>query len=743
LPERIYEPGDPFAQHDKLDPARHHGCFDLEIRTETELYTRCAYPPSEEGSEVGDSRLRQDFYHHGDPDRPAIPGSSLRGMLRSLVEILSYSRITRRPAPGQATRLRDERLVHRAVADRQTAVGKAYNERFCPERGPRGALEFDYPGANVQAGYLEGPTAGSWRIRPARRVQGTSFVRVTMKEVARAGVRPVDNTVARIWVEPAPVERHPTKGKLALWYARTKRVETTPAQGLEEGRLVCSGPMATRRMHTIVYAPDPAATPLLIPQPMWEQFEQDRNMQRGIALRKIESTGDPLFYLVDRDGRLVFFGPTLFFRVPYELHTGDFVPSATTGDFEAPLDLAESVFGTVNGPRRNDRPNTGAFRGRVTFEDARLVAVDGGGTPFLGGPADGVRWPAILSSPKPTSYQNYLVQTDPTGDRGRLHGYTRFARGQTALRGFKRYWHRGPAGDALASAAPAAHQTQYTAIRPLRSGVTFRGRVHFENLEDVELGALLAALELPASCRHQLGLGKPLGMGSVRITLTTRLVDPRRRYASLEASGVLSDDEARPRLERAREAFRQCIVEHHNKWTLSPRLDAARATLWDIPRLGDLRRLLEWDARPAREATKTLELDEFKARPVLPTPAGVTGQHDVDVDADVGPPVSEASSTVAGAALGATPPTRSLEDASSRPAEAPPLVRGGRIVRFSEAGVELLIDGEARPRKVRLHTAVFPLEAWKKLSGGVLRHGRRVKIESSGERVTRVLPEES
>lgn len=416
LPEAIYEPpGEPFKAHDLLDSGRLHGFIDLDITTETELYTRSAYPPAEEDKDVQRSRARQAFYHHGDEDRPVIPGSSLRGMVRSLVEILSYSRITRRPAPAKALRIRDERLVHRAVADQQTPTGQAYNKRFLRQRKPR---EFDYPSPQVQAGYLERNASTGWLIRPALRVQGTSFVRVGLDTLGRNGFPGGENEVRDVWVKPGPVKPYPHRSGLTLWYARTDDIADSAASGLVRGVLVYSGPMASRHMHTVIYAPDGKAPPISIPEEMWEQFCEDRDQQRGIACRKIRAHGDPLFYLLDDTGKLEFFEPTLFFRLPYSHYTGDYVPRVTV-DSDGPLDLAESIFGTVNGEAQCDRPHTGAHKGRVRFGDATFSATPDGGSPFLEG-QEGIRWPSVLSTPKPTSYQNYLVQCDLEGKRENL-----------------------------------------------------------------------------------------------------------------------------------------------------------------------------------------------------------------------------------------------------------------------------------------------------------------------------------
>lgn len=702
LPEAILiAPASPFAGHDRLASDRLHGEITLEIRAETPLYTRCAHPPELGDAEVVRTPEKQEFYHHGDPSRPVIPGSSLRGMVRSLVEILSYSRITRRPERGEATRVVDRRLVYRAVAEPDTADGKAYHQRFSPPERPK-------------AGYLARDKRSAGRvIKPAQEPGGSSYVRVEIEHIRNAQIPPQPNTVRDVWVEPSE--------------AISKKISTEPGPGLVQGKLVQSGPIGNRKKHTVVYAPEPRAAPIPIPHSVWERFQEDQEMQRGIDPRVVE-VGDPVFYFAE-EGMVTFLGPTLYFRVPHQRYTGDFIPAETSdaGELNG-LDLAESIFGTVNeGEREHDDSVTGAHRGRVSFDDARWR--DEGRSLFLEG-AGGRRWTAVLSAPKPTSYQHYLVQQIKRDDRAplkrQLAGYSSAtpddsngAPRRAALRGFKRYWHRGePSSNELTTGAPGAHPTQHTKVRPVRAGTTFEGRIRFENLTSFELGALLAAFELPRSCRHHLGMGKPLGMGTVRVDASVRLYDPRQRYQDLSSPGWLSRERIEEKLRVAREDFRGLIIEHHQRSGGAPELSEG-AELWSIPRLAELRHMLEWDERPERAKTAYIEvLKEFRARKVLPAPSEVRGIEGNEPE----------------------------ETAESDPKENEPAEvldrRGGRISRFSHSGVKVRIDGEPRSRPVPLTTDIFPLEQWGKLNGNVLCSGRTVTVELRGDRVERVVPTE-
>jgi len=740
--ERVFvSPDAPFATHDRLDPDRLHGWIDLTLLTETPLYTRCAYPPDADPDDTRgalDTPERQESYHHGDTSRPVIPGSSLRGAIRNLVEIVSAARLTRRVGPGKGSRVLDERLVHRAVADRRTTPGKAYAARF----------------ASVEAGWLERSPDGTWQIRPAQKISGQSLIRVPVRLISG--------------YNPEITVNNPTPGDLRVWLSGktvssgalvATDLKLSPTPGFREATLVPSGAINNRTKYAAVPPPDATATALSIPAEVWHLWEADRDLKRGLPNRRVASEGEPVFFLVE-SGALTFFGPTLNFRLPYKRWTLDYVPeaarlSAVASDAPYGLDLAEALFGTVNDGKRTDQGAAGAHRGRVSFDDSVCRSQD----PYLSGPEGGRRYPSVLSAPKPTSYQMYLVQPNPLGsDPSRLKDSLLAwgAKGPddngrpnetTTLRGFKRYWHRGAPPDldeappdsetsarfragALFRQPPAKHRDQYTRIRPVRVGAVFTGRVRFENLTLLELGALLTAFDLPDTCRHQLGMGKAHGMGSVRITSTTTLFGARERYLDLTSLPGATDGEA---VRRAREAFRAEMVQRHNEAVASPKLPQT-AAIWDIPRLEALRLLLEWNEKPSRTATEPQSLVAFKQRLPLPSPFSVRGRPAPIVDAEV-PRFAVAAKKVVSAQtkrVAAPPPVE--------PAVEPAVELRGTIVRFSMTGIKLRIDGVG-DIMVAVDIRVFPLEAWKQMKAAQFPPGKSVRVTRVGSRITCVVPE--
>ncbi len=184
------------------------------------------------------------------------------------------------------------------------------------------------------------------------------------------------------------------------------------------------------------------------------------------------------------------------------------------------------VFGWVHQGAPEDPNVRVAYAGRVSFSHAILQGEPkklGEDTPL-----------AILSSPKPTTTAFYLLGANEQPNFNVTYD-TQGAR----LRGRKFYRHHGTANPQEYKRAGDIRDGQNRTVKDvLDEDNEFTFTVHFENLAPVELGALLWALELEDGMVHRLGFAKPLGFGSVKVTVdTVEVLNPRERYASLSNVG--------------------------------------------------------------------------------------------------------------------------------------------------------------------------------------------------------------
>lgn len=627
LPPRVVQ-AEPLLPQDTYHATRHTGTISCMLTTASPLYVRCGLTPDQLAQGLEAKNL-PDFFSLLDQQHPVIPGSSLRGMLRALVEVAGFGKmekVTDRP-----------RYFYRAVAAKIDD----------PLAGPyRGQLR------NVRAGYLV-QRGREWFIQPARPLGSEGYLKAREQDIppALGLVRlndanyhlqtiPVSFTTKKL--KPSP--RNP-QGRLVI------DLIGAPGTYPEQGTIVTSGNMletgsgwqrSPRKNHAVIGAAGTGEVKIA--------DVAVGDYRNGLSDFVIDQLGDhgvlqdgrPVFYCEPARGEreVVYFGHNPNFRLPYRFAGSqraatplDFVPGSLRNDAE--IDLAEAIFGYV---RRSKKDQEQALAGRVFVGDATLAA----------GQAD--IWysdepitPRILATPKPTTFQHYLVQ--PSAVRPELKHYASKPGEETTVRGHKLYWHKGDQPNiGLPAEQHDIKDTQKTQIRPVRAGVSFTFDVRFENLSDVELGALLWVLRLAADERYRLklGMGKPLGMGAVQITSEVTLGDRRERYARLfgdegwsTAGEAAMGDEQQT---QAIEQFEGYVLRESRERSSNGKLDGTLRIMclqallqWPGPAPEQTRYMqIERDVRqgvlPAAEAKRNeQQVNEYKLRPALPTPLQVVG----------------------------------------------------------------------------------------------------------------------
>ena len=437
---------------DIYDKKRKTGWIEIEIETKTPLFIK-------DGKESKETAI---FF--SPKGTPQIPGSTLRGMTRNLVEILSF---------GRFINFDDKRLYFRGLADKSN-LRKAYQEKMASfdRKSKKSKGKFD-------AGVL--------------RKRGLNYVIISS-----------GNNYKQILKRDAQREVK----NLGQRYAEFN-FYLLPGQGY----LVVSGDMNNKKRDWLIEFPGNNAPEIQISREDVKNYNNDITRADAVPdLIKLAAKGDvPCFYVqwTDHNGKnRVSFGHTGMFRLAYEKSIGEHVPKNLNESEK--IDFPEAIFG-----------NKTTFAGRVFFEN--LMLCEGQQDIFMG---EGV--PKILSSPKPTTFQHYLVQTS---DNNRALNHYNL---NSPIRGYKQYWHKsGENWIENDKKNIENHASQYTKINPVKPGIKFSGRIRFENLSDEELGALLFALDLPEGCFHKLGMGKPLGLGSIKITPRLYVSDRKSRYKSL------------------------------------------------------------------------------------------------------------------------------------------------------------------------------------------------------------------
>ena len=672
LAEKVVEARPPLKQ-DKYEGLT--GWIECELETCSPTYIRGMLTETEHNEQgqkkpddlsVEEKEARAPFFAtteetiEGRP-KPVIPGSSLRGMIRSLVEVIGYGRI--RWVGKEPT------FTFRAVAA----------QRDDPLRDPYR----DIIGAfarNVDVGYLE-KNGDGWRIRPALSPakynwpDKTAFLKVKERYIDSKdipGYLHFNSSKYRPQLHKVSFNVEFRSGRRGRHVALSQ-IGPRDKSYQYEGVLVCSGNMletgkadqkSPRRNHALVLGPDESATPLKISKQTLDDhingmtpYQRDelkdwgggpgclplagdlrqKNVKEASYISFVGEDGTifgpPVFYVAEGN-KVVCFGHCPNFRVPAPLN-GDIKNRAATPfdlipntNWEpAGPDLADAIFGWV---QEDDYPVEGQCAGRVFFEDAHLASAD---KIWL---SSEIITPHTLSGPKPTTFQHYLVQNKRAGhnaDKKESLAHYGSRRGSTQIRGHKLYWIKGNLPDIKASTEERQHESQLTRILPLKPEIRFSFKVRFENLREEELGAILWAMSLPGDAdkeyRHRLGMGKPLGMGTVSLkNLVVRKTQRTERYKSLfEGNTWYQADEV---IEPGQyiKKFETYILE---KLGFSDE-QRKKVNLADLERIQELLTMVEWREGEGNwlEQTRYMEierglekLNEYKERPVLPTPQGV------------------------------------------------------------------------------------------------------------------------
>lgn len=405
-----------------------------------------------------------------------------------------------------------------------------------------------------------------------------------------------------------------------------------------------------RKNHCIVREPDQTAELIAIAEDAIQEYysaltpfqKQEPPFDRN---RGVLKNGRCVFYCQPKPGQPVtLFGQSPNFRIPYSPQGNgiaatarDFIPDLVKDSQGKPIitDLAEAIFGFVRGDKQPE--------GKEQSRGSRVFVSDGRLTSH---PQQQIResqnresQAILLSSPKPTTFQHYLVQR--TADKVQLKNYASQPpsdkqAGETVIRGHKLYWHKTTKIEDPTDVS----DTQTSLIKPLDSGSKFTFTIHFENMSKVELGALLWVLSLSSEKSEtlktgkkgekycfSLGMGKPLGMGAVKIDYKLHLSDRASRYKDLfngnnwNISEELADfDKEQTYIQK----FERFMLDAETGISENDHPKNTRAkSLKEVPRIEMLLAMLQCQQNIEVNQLAYMELDEFRNRPVLPTPLDI------------------------------------------------------------------------------------------------------------------------
>lgn len=506
------------------------GTLELEIEAETPIFAR---------------GKGQEFFKLGEK-RFAIPGTSIRGCLRNIVEIITFSRFSRVNDHRYAVRdLNNRHLYGQYMADivKDSRTGKGepmplVNAGWLVKQGQDEEARYyievcDFAKFEYRSLTEVARKKGIPNFRPGEKQSSVSKYR-------QWGDKCLEIEARVEWKRPNQVGRRTMKsqyGRAVLGPGQRGTLVMTgqPSRWVPDqvGKRAGAG---NPKHHDFVFFETKTAPKLEVSRDVFRDFEfahSDRGQQNklGGSQTPNEEWGHweaklekgqrvPVFFLAD--GEVVqSFGLAMMFRLPYKHSIHQAIGNVSPKHLEKlDLDFAEGLFGTVREDKEKSKQATGvALKGRVGISHALAQ-----GDPQ---PLNPVK--TVLGAPKASYYPNYVEQSP--GSHGGQPG--RGSDGKTAYqtwmdisgapRGWKRYRPLTetyvPTPPSGADGRPLNLDKVGTVFRPLPAGTKFRAHIDLHNLKPVELGALLWAIEFGGDekARHTLGMARPLGFGRCKM----------------------------------------------------------------------------------------------------------------------------------------------------------------------------------------------------------------------------------
>lgn len=404
-----------------------------------------------------------------------IPGTSIKGMIRNVLEIMSFGKM------GEG-RINNHRFSYRDLSD--SGDGEAYKDKLVNR---------------AKSGWLKKENDGRLLLTPCK------FTKVSHGKLHTYYTENKSSTLPSINLATKKTE---TEFKNAVdkydEWEQTLEISFDLADneaenlgtGETDGTLVLTGqPSTQKKKEFIFYEPD-TSSPIDVSF-LEEDFffiHSNANRKPNAELEYWQNSGKldqgemPVFYL-ESGSTVHSMGLAMMYRLAFDNPVCHFLPEGHNN--KEIHDLADTMFGSIAGD---------ALKGRIQFSHA---FADNNPVPM----ATQVR---VLGGPK-ASYSPIYLQDGET-----------YRNSDARLAGHKRYPVHPAQKNTYTIKGQEGTETTQTMFAPLQKGAEFVCKIRFHNLRKREIGALLSALTFHGQGEelyHSLGLAKPLGCGKMKLEI--------------------------------------------------------------------------------------------------------------------------------------------------------------------------------------------------------------------------------
>ncbi|CAA6815313.1 MAG: DUF324 domain-containing protein [uncultured Sulfurovum sp.] len=437
---------------------------------------------------VRDHEDGEEFCHHNDVKY--IPGSSVKGMIRNVLEIMSFSKMSQLDDDTYAVRdLRNRELYMSKMTPEKTMCGwlkKTENGYAIEDCGKPGRVKHEEIDKIYNMDFASKFRQGKFGNKAKDKTAKIKYEMIKSNEFEH-GFEYFKKDVNR---EIYRYDKNSTKkGTLVL-------------TGQPSARKEPQGQKPSGKVYEFVFFE--SREDIRISKETYENFlfayfdkrttEPKESPDWTYWKKKLEK-GDKVPVFFQKNGKeIVHFGLSYLYKLPYAHSVKDGVPPV---HHDKRKDLAETMFGYIGTEE--------SLKGRVQFSHFKTENAQ-----------KSEQKQEVLGTPRASYYPMYVKQQE-----GKL--FSTFMNSDFSISGWKRYpIQKGIQSYPLPTSKDGKVNTDVATIfNPLKEGVTFRGKVRYHNLKKAELGALLSALSFHGTdgCFHNIGMAKSLGYGKIALKL--------------------------------------------------------------------------------------------------------------------------------------------------------------------------------------------------------------------------------
>lgn len=450
----------------------------------------------------------------------AIPGSSIRGLIRRHVQILGMG--------NYRDDIQDKHYMYRGFASAYAPLREQYNRHLgisAKRNMPNQPIE-RIP-ANLQSGVIVCTGKDEYKIYPSHRDEKGKQI-YSLSEIKVRELLPNMNEANFMYAnsnspkykmenDKRKLDKQALKSNFQFKpYQQKIEFDLAPEQAtiikaqlktnhsqkaLKFAGYILTGQRINEKLsHYIIHDRDEHAGGFKLSKDLIENYKYDLTWKRlSLDFYKLPKMNEskPVFFTVNNVTQEVTqFGFTPYFRITYKHSVHDGIPSQFR--YGNKLDYEKGLFGFIN-LQLNENKKV-SYKSRLSFEDLNLV----------GNATMGEERQYILGQPKASAYLMYLNQAKAMSENI-IHTYND---DEFEIRGMKKHWLQD---EAAPSSVGNGNEKVMVTVKPLQKGSIFSGKIHFSNITEDELGLLLWSLTLKEDSKLQLGFAKPYGYGKLQL----------------------------------------------------------------------------------------------------------------------------------------------------------------------------------------------------------------------------------